>query len=117
MKRKKMGYISFCMTMAKSILHTRDLRRKFGFYILIVLFVLFTLGVFLIGDWLESDIWLFTTYWAVVFVLTMVMIFLAMYDALRVVDEVRSEHNKEMAQDLRDLAELVRKGKEDQAEE
>ena len=102
------GLFGFCKDMAKHILHTRMLRRKLGVQVLLVLMVLFSLGVFVLEAWLESNIWLFTSFWALIFVLTSILLFLAFYDALRVVGEVKDEHNKEVADNLRELAEQIR---------
>ena len=108
MPRKGGGLIRISTGMAKHILHTRALRRKLGLQVLLVLMVFFSLGVFVIEDWLESNLWLFTSFWALIFVLTSVLLFLAFYDALRVVGEVKDEHNKEVADNLRELAEEIR---------
>ena len=106
------GAMSFSFSAAKVILRTRDLRRKLAFRIMVVILILFSLGVFVIDGWLDQHIWPFTIYWFVVFLLTSCVMFIALYDALRVVKEVQDEHNKEMAEDLRNLAEFIRKNKE-----
>ena len=100
--------VSFCISTAKHIMHTRSLRRQLGVRVLVVLMILFSLGVFFIGDWLERHPWPFVIFWAVVFVLTSFLMFLGAYDALRVIKEVQDEHNKEIADGLRELAEHIR---------
>ena len=112
-----MGQIAFCFTMAKHILHTRALRRRFGLYVLVALMALFTLGVFVIGAWLESNLVLFTLFWGVVFALTALLLFLGLYDALRVVSEVKKEHHQEVADNLRELADVIRQEKAKQTKD
>lgn len=117
-KHEDPGQIGMCILIAKGILHTRRLRRKFGLQLLAVIMVLFSLGVFFIGDWIDSDKWLFAIYWGTVIILTLFLMFLALYDAMRAMVEVKEEHNKEMAQDLRNLAKLLKEAeKEKQSED
>lgn len=114
-----MGIVRHCVETSKMILHTRELRRKLGSRVLFVLIVLFALGVFVIGDWLEQSLWLFTIFWTLVFLLTSFLILIAFYDALRVTTELTHEHNKEMAQNLRDIAQIIEeesKNKEGEAD-
>lgn len=115
-KQKKEGVsqIEMCMLLAKGILHTRSLRRRFGVQLLTVIMLFFSLGVFVIGSWLETDRWIFAIYWGFVFILTLILMFLAMYDAMRCVVEVKAEQQKSMAKDLREIARLL---KEAEAEE
>lgn len=108
MTKQKVGAIQMCVLIAKGILHTRSLRRKLGLQLIVVLLILFSLGVFVIGDWLEQHPWPFVIFWAVVFLLTAGLILLALIDALRVISEEQKEHNKEMAKDLRDIAKILK---------
>lgn len=103
-----MGIVEHCMETSKMILHTRELRRKLGSRILFVVILLFALGVFVIGDWLEREPWPFTIFWGLIFVLTSFLILIAFYDALRVTSELTHEHNKEMAQNLREIAQIIK---------
>ena len=114
MSEHKVGQVEFCISMARHILHTRSLRRQLGMRVLLVLMTFFSLGVFFIGSWLEQNIWLFTTFWFFVFLLTAILLFIGMYDALRVIKEVQAEHNQEMANDLRAIAEIIRAEEEKQ---
>jgi len=105
------------MLNAKTILHTRELRRKLASRILFVLVALFALGVFVISEWLDNDPVRFAIFWGGIFILTIVVAMLAIYDGLRVAGEVKSEHNKEMAQQLRDIAQLLKDEQEKQKKE
>lgn len=96
-----------CMLLSRGILHTRALRRKFILQILIVLIVLFTLGVFVISDWLDANWNIFVIYWGVVFIITIFLMAMALYDALRALKEEKSAHNKEMAEHLRGIAKIM----------
>lgn len=99
---------------AKAILHDRKQRRLLGLKLLSVIIVLFALGVFLLEDWLDSSVLFFLFYWGAIFLFVSFLMLLAIYDALRCIQEVKSEFNKEAAQELREIAELIKKAEEEE---
>lgn len=88
----------------KGILHTRSRRRRLILQICIAVMVLFALGVFILNDWLSQSIALFSLFWGTIFLLTCLIIILALYDMRRALKEEKSDHNKEMATYMRQLA-------------
>ena len=71
------------------ILHTRKLRRKMLLQLLILLAVIVALGSWPLAGWLGGNIWLFTIWWGICTLYGLMVILLAVYDMLAVVQEER----------------------------
>lgn len=74
------------------ILHSREMRRKMLFQLVIVLFVIAVLGAWPLANWLGSDVWLFLIWWGITMVYGLMVILLAIYDMLAVVGEEREKN-------------------------
>jgi len=116
MSEKSTNMIQTLMVVAKGILHTKDLRRKMGMQLCILLLIVFSVGVFVIGGWLNSSVIPFVIYWGGCFLLCILLILLALYDAAASYQEVTKEHKKEMSKDLREIAGLLKKAEEEKDE-
>ena len=73
------------------ILHSRELRRKMLFQLLLVLLVIVGLGAWPLADWLGGNVWLFLVWWAIAMVYGLMLILLAIYDMLAVFREEREK--------------------------
>lgn len=71
------------------ILHTREMRRKLLFQLLVLLLLLVGFGAWPLANWLSSHIWLFLVWWGASMVYGLLVILLAVYDMLAVVKEER----------------------------
>jgi hypothetical protein len=71
------------------ILYTRKLRRRMLLQLLIVLAIIAVLGSWPLAGWLGSNIWLFTIWWGICTLYGLMVILLAVYDMLAVVQEER----------------------------
>ena len=80
--------------LARMILHSRELRRKMLFQLLIVLLVIVIFGAWPLADWLGENIWLFLVWWGVSMLYGGMVILLAVYDMLAVIREEREESEK-----------------------
>jgi len=83
-----------CFGLARLILHTRKLRRRMLLQLLIVLVVIATLGSWPLASWLGSNIWLFLIWWGLTMLYGLMVILLAIYDMLAVVQEERSANGE-----------------------
>jgi len=84
-----------CTGLARMILHSRELRRKMLFQLVIVLLVIVGLGAWPLADWLSSNVWLFLAWWGVSMIYGLMVILLAIYDMLAVVREEREKSKEE----------------------
>lgn len=112
MSKKKVSTPQQVLLLASGILRDRKLRRKVIFQLLIFIFILFILGAFILKAWLASNFIVFSLFWGCIFFLTIFLILLAIFDMMRIYDEEKNLFNKEMADDLRKLAEEIQE-KED----
>lgn len=78
-----------CLGLARMILHTRQLRRRMLLQLLIVLIVIAALGAWPLAGWLGGNIWLFLLWWGLTTLYGLMVILLAVYDMLAVVQEER----------------------------
>jgi len=84
-----------CTGLARMILHSRELRRKMLFQLVMVLLVIVGLGAWPLADWLSSNVWLFLVWWGISMVYGLMIILLAIYDMLAVVREEREKSKGE----------------------
>ena len=78
-------------SIAKSMLRDRVTRRKMlGFWVLLVLGWI-VLGMWVVDGWLAHSAPRFIAWWGVCAVLTIMLIFFALYDALSVIREERAD--------------------------
>lgn len=73
------------------ILHTREMRRKVLFQLVLVLLVLVCLGAWPLANWLGDNVWLFIIWWGASMLYGLMVILLAIYDMLAVVKEEREK--------------------------
>ncbi len=78
-----------CTGLARMILHSREMRRKVLFQLVIVLLVVVALGAWPLAGWLSGSIWLFLIWWGISMVYGGMIILLAIYDMLAVLSEER----------------------------
>ena len=71
------------------ILHSREMRRKVLFQLVLVLLVIVGLGAWPLANWLSSNAWLFLIWWGASMLYGLMIILLALYDMLAVVNEER----------------------------
>lgn len=77
------------------ILHSREMRRKMLFQLIIVLVIIAALGAWPLSNWLGSNIWLFLVWWGFCMLYGLMIILLALYDMASVVKEEREKHFEE----------------------
>ena len=77
--------------LARMILHSREMRRKMLFQLLMVLLVIVILGAWPLADWLSGSIWLFLIWWGISMVYGLMVILLTIYDMLSVSKEEKKE--------------------------
>lgn len=82
--------------LARAILHDRTARRKVGLQLLLVLVLSVVFGYLVIDGWLAKSLLLFSLYWMGVSFLMLMILLLAVYDALRVVKEERDKLKREL---------------------
>jgi len=80
-----------CTGLARMILHSREMRRKVLFQLVIVLLVIVGLGAWPLSGWLGGNIWLFLLWWGVSMFYGLMVILLAIYDMLAVIKEERKK--------------------------
>ncbi len=85
--KKSASWISVFTGLAQMILHTREMRRKMLFQLVMVLLVLVVVGGWPLASWLSGNIWLFLLWWGVSMVYGLMVILLAIYDMLAVMRE------------------------------
>lgn len=95
MSGKKASWIMVCAGLARMILHSRELRRKMLFQLVIVLVIIAALGAWPLSGWLGTSVWLFLIWWAVAMLYGLMVILLAIYDMAAVVKEERAKHREQ----------------------
>ena len=83
-----------CTGIARMILHSRALRRKILFQLVMVLLLVVGLGAWPLAGWLSSNVWLFLVWWGISMVYGLMVILLAIYDMLAVVREEREKSQR-----------------------
>ncbi|MEY3394406.1 MAG: hypothetical protein RL346_642 [Verrucomicrobiota bacterium] len=74
-------------SIAKGMLRDRTMRRKMlAFWVLLVL-AWIAIGKWVIGDWLSDSPMRFLLWWGGCFVITLILMLFALYDALRVLKD------------------------------
>jgi len=73
------------------ILHSREMRRKVLFQLVLVLLVLVCLGAWPLANWLSGNVWLFLVWWGASMLYGLMVVLLAIYDMLAVVKEEREK--------------------------
>ena len=91
MSGKKASWATVCAGLARMILHSREMRRKMLFQLVIVLLIIVVLGAWPLANWLGNSVWLFLIWWAVAMIYGCLVILLAIYDMLAVVKEEREK--------------------------
>ena len=81
---KKSGMIQLVTALARGILHDTKLRRKMMTQLVIVLLIAVAIGHWVIGSWLEKSILAFTIVWGLIFIYTVMLVLLCIYDMLMV---------------------------------
>ena len=91
MSGKKASWVMVCMGLARMILHSREMRRKMLFQLLIVLLVAVVLGTWPLANWLSGSVWLFLIWWGFCMLYGVMVVLLAIYDMMAVVKEEREK--------------------------
>lgn len=91
MSGKKASWAAVCLGLARMILHSRGMRRKLLFQLVIVLVVVVALGAWPLAGWLGRNVWLFLAWWGFCVVYGILVILLAIYDMAAVVKEEREK--------------------------
>lgn len=87
----KASWVSVCVGLARMILRERKLRRKMLLRLVIILALLAAVGSWPLAGWLAENIWLFVLWWAFTILYGLMVILLALYDMLAVVQEERDK--------------------------
>jgi polyferredoxin len=77
--------------LARAILHDRDERRKWLFYLVLVPLGLLAIGLWVIDGWIWASPWRVLFWWGGCAIMTLVVLLFALYDALAVVREEREK--------------------------
>lgn len=85
---KKRSFLVDIWFFSKAILRDRQARRRFLAQLLIVILLLLALGNWPLREWVEGTKPRFIVWWGMTCFLTIWMLLLAMYDALRVRQEL-----------------------------
>ncbi|MEM9080235.1 MAG: hypothetical protein AAGC74_06020 [Verrucomicrobiota bacterium] len=88
---KKQSFLVDIWYFAQALLRDRGARRRFLAQLLIGILVLLVLGNWPLREWVGETPWRFLVWWGMTAFLTIWMLMLAVYDALRVVREIREE--------------------------
>lgn len=91
MASKKASWAMVCAGLARMILHSREMRRKMLFQLVIVLLVIVCLGAWPLANWLASSVWLFLIWWGISMIYGLMVILLAIYDMMAVIKEEREK--------------------------
>lgn len=89
MSGKRASWATVCLGLARMVLHSREMRRKVLFQLVIVLVVVVALGAWPLAGWLSGNVWLFLIWWGASMFYGLMVILLAIYDILAVVGEER----------------------------
>jgi hypothetical protein len=93
MAKKKGSVLIDIWEFSKAFLRDRQTRRRFLAQLLFAVLVLMIVGNWPLRDWVEESTARFLLWWGVVAFLTVWMLLLAMYDALRVRKEILEEED------------------------
>jgi hypothetical protein len=77
--------------LARGILHDRALRRKAIARVLALLLAVFAIGLWVIPEWLQGNLWRFVLWWGGCGLLSVFLVVFAFYDLLRVIREERED--------------------------
>ncbi len=91
MSGNKASWVTVCLGLARMILHSREMRRKVLFQLVIVLLIIVAVGAWPLANWLAQNVWLFLTWWALCMIYGVLVILLAIYDMAAVVKEEREK--------------------------
>lgn len=91
MSGKRASWATVCVGLARMILHTREMRRKVLFQLVLVLLVIVCLGAWPLANWLAGSVWLFLIWWGASMFYGVMVILLAIYDMLSVAKEERQK--------------------------
>ena len=91
MAKDRASWVMVCTGLARMILHSREMRRKMLFQLVLVLLAIVVLGAWPLSGWLGSNIWLFLLWWGVSMFYGLMVILLAIYDMLAVIKEERGK--------------------------
>ena len=91
MAKDRASWVMVCTGLARMILHSREMRRKMLFQLVLVLLAIVVLGAWPLSGWLGSNIWLFLLWWGVSMFYGLMVILLAVYDMLAVIKEERGK--------------------------
>ena len=91
MSGKKASWVMVCAGLARMILHSREMRRKLLFQLVIVLLVIVALGAWPLANWLGQSVWLFLAWWGFCMLYGLMIILLAIYDMAAVIKEEREK--------------------------
>ena len=92
MSTKRTSWPKYITGLARMILHSREMRRKMLFQLVIALVVIVALGGWPLSKWLSENVWYFLLWWGACLLYTVMIILLAIYDMLAVIKEERSKH-------------------------
>lgn len=95
MSGKKASWAMVCAGIARMILHSREMRRKVLFQLVIVLLIIVVLGAWPLANWLSGSVWLFLIWWGISMLYGLMVILLAIYDMAAVVKEERAKQKEE----------------------
>jgi peptidoglycan biosynthesis protein MviN/MurJ (putative lipid II flippase) len=94
MGERKTSWTVVILGLSRTILHDREMRRKILARLLLLIFAIMAIGLWGIGGWLAKDVLRFTLWWAGCGFLTVMVMLLALYDALAVVREERAKFDE-----------------------
>lgn len=80
--------------LARAILRDRGQRRKWLARWLLLTMTWMAVGLWVVDGWLADEAWKFGLWWGICFLLTIVLMVFALYDALAVVREEREKAGK-----------------------
>ncbi len=86
---KKNSSIKMLAALARGILHEKELRRKMMTQLVIFLVLAVVVGNWIIGGWLEKHIVWFGLFWGGIFIYTVLLMLLCLYDMLMVKKDLR----------------------------
>lgn len=95
MSSGKIGFPAMCVGIARAILRDRAARRRVLGQMLTGALALMAVGLWGIGGWLQESLLRFALWWGVCGVITVVVMLLALYDALAVIREEREKIDRE----------------------
>ena len=88
--------------LARTILRDRGQRRKWLARWLGLTVAWMAVGLWVVDGWLGKDAWKFVAWWGVCFLLAIVLVIFALYDALAVIREERESSEARLAKAVRE---------------